>query len=222
MWRLYPKHWQSKKNLISKLIAVDQTAHVKGGYIGKSVRVINDLTEYIEREGSWFYKVYQNTFIQSYVINNWCSTGYFDLGRRTKEDPLSAHLLILVFEILLIQIRQDKEVTWFTVDGSDLKLTCFADDGYFFVKNVTFVEAVLRNFNTMFEFSSLKIKLNKYEACWLGTAKNRCTKPIDCRWVCLVSDSVRILGSYVSYDKNLTNKLNFLNCTKSIHQLVKV
>ena len=112
-------------------------------------------------------------------MNNRYSTGYFDLERGTRQgDPLLAYLFILVFEILLIQIRQDNEVTGFTVDGSDVKLTCFADDGYFFVKNVTSVEAVLRNFNTMFQFSSLKINLNKYEACWLGRAKNRSTKPM--------------------------------------------
>ena len=100
-------------------------------------------------------------------MNNGYSTGYFDLERGTRQgDPQTAYLFILVFEILLlIQIRQDNEVTGFTVDGSDVKLTCFADDGYFFVKNVTSVEAILRNFNTMFQFSSLKINLNKCEAC---------------------------------------------------------
>ena len=156
-------------------------------------------------------------------MNNGYSTGYFDLERGTRQgDPLSAYLFILVFEILLIQIRQDNEVTGFTVDGSDVKLTCFADSGYFFVKNVTSVEVVLRNFNTMFQFSSLKINLNKCEVCWLGRAKNRSTKPINCKWVCLVSDSIKVLGSHFSYDQDLTNKLNFLSCTINIQQLVKV
>ena len=160
---------------------------------------------------------------QSCVMNNGYSTGYFRLGRGTRQgDPLSAYLVILVFKILLNQIRKDNEVTGFTVDGSDVKLTCLADDGHFFVKNVTSVEAVFRNFNTMFEFSSLKINLNKCEACWLGRAKNCCTKPIDCNWICLVSDSIKVLGSHFSYDKDLTNKLNFLSCTKNIQQLVKV
>ena len=86
-------------------------------------------------------------------MNNGYSTGFLDLERGTRQgDPLSVYLFILVLEILLIQIRQDNEVTGFTVNGSDVKLTCFAYDGYFFVKSVTSVEAVLRNFNTMLQF----------------------------------------------------------------------
>ena len=74
----------------------------------------------------------------------------------------------------------------------------------------------------MFQFSSLKIYLNKCEACWPGRAKNRITKPIGCEWVCLVSDSIKVLGSHFNYDQDLTNKLNFLSCTTNIQQLVKV
>ena len=39
------------KKVILKLIAVDQTAYVKGRFIGESIQVINDLIEHIEREG---------------------------------------------------------------------------------------------------------------------------------------------------------------------------
>ena len=38
------------KKVIPKLIAVYQTAYVKGRFIGESIRVINDLIEHIERE----------------------------------------------------------------------------------------------------------------------------------------------------------------------------
>ena len=43
-----------------------------------------------------------------------------------------------------------------------------------------------------------------------------------CKWVCLVSDSNKVLGSHFSYDQDLTNKLNFLSCTTNIQQLVEV
>ena len=37
--------------MINNLILVDQTACVKGRFIGESMRVINDLIEHIDREG---------------------------------------------------------------------------------------------------------------------------------------------------------------------------
>ena len=36
--------------VINKLISVDQTAYVKGRFIGESIRVVNDLIEHIDRE----------------------------------------------------------------------------------------------------------------------------------------------------------------------------
>ena len=98
----------------------------------------------------------------------------------------------------------------------------FAEEEYFLAKIITCVGAVLLNFSTMFQFSSLKINSNRCEACCLGRTKNRCIKPIDCKWVCLVSDSVKVLGSHFSYDKDLANKLNFLRCTRNTQQLVRV
>ena len=38
------------KSVIHNLISVDQTAYVKGRFIGESVRVINALIEHIDRE----------------------------------------------------------------------------------------------------------------------------------------------------------------------------
>ena len=38
------------KVVIHNLISVDQTAYVKGRFIGESIRVINDLIEHIDRE----------------------------------------------------------------------------------------------------------------------------------------------------------------------------
>ena len=107
------------RKVIPKLIAVDQTAYVKGRFIGESIRVINDLIEHIEREGDEFDSA-DHTFLfstlekfgfgfdfikwiktllfntQSCVMNKGYLTGYFDLERGTRQgDPLSASLFIL-------------------------------------------------------------------------------------------------------------------------------
>ena len=58
------------------------------------------------------------------------------------------------------------------------------------------------------------------EACWLGRAKFRDDKPIVCKWTALNNDCIRILGPFFSYDAILSQKVNFLMITESIHTLV--
>ena len=159
------------KAVIHNLISVDQTAYVKGRFIGESIRVINDLIEHIDREdeeGILFSTDIEKAFdsvdhnflfatlkrygfgtefvnfiktllfdAQSCVINNGYTTDYFKLERGTRQgDPLSAYLFILVFEVLLIQVREDIDIKGFTASDVELKLSCYADDGYFMVKTV--------------------------------------------------------------------------------------
>ena len=163
------------KAVIHNLISVDQTAYVKGRFIGESIRVINDLIEHIDREdeeGILFSTDIEKAFdsvdhnflfatlkrygfgtefvnfiktllfdAQSCVINNGYTTDYFKLERGTRQgDPLSAYLFILVFEVLLIQVREDIDIKGFTVNDVELKLSCYADDGYFMVKTVDSVK----------------------------------------------------------------------------------
>ena len=63
--------------------------------------------------------------------------------------------------------------------------------------------------NQFREFSSLKLNLEKSEACWIRKAKGREDKPIDCNWINLCNDKIRILGVCNSYDTDLENIYNF-------------
>ena len=59
------------------------------------------------------------------------------------------------------------------------------------------------------KFSSLKISVDKCETCWIGKAKYEEEYPVDCTWMSLVSDPIKILGAYFAYDDNLVRKKNF-------------
>ena len=63
--------------------------------------------------------------------------------------------------------------------------------------------------NQFREFSSLKPNLEKSEACWIGKAKGREDKPIDCNSKNLCNDKIRILGVYNSHDTDLENSYIF-------------
>ena len=60
----------------------------------------------------------------------------FKLSRGTKQgDPLYPYLFILVLEILFIRVRNDPSVKGFKIGDIEIKLSAFADDTTFFVRN---------------------------------------------------------------------------------------
>ena len=128
--------------------------------------------------------------------------------------------ILVVFEVLLIQVREDIDIKGFTVNNVQTKLSCYADDGYFIVKSVDSLKNILRYFDIYSLYSCLKVNLKKCEACWLGRAKFRDYKPIACKWTALNNDWIRILGSFFSYDAALNQQVNFLTVTESIHTIV--
>ena len=122
--------------------------------------------------------------------------------------------------MLLIQVREDTDIKGFTVNNVELKLSWYADNGYFMVKTVDSIEKNLRYFDIYSLYSSLKVNLEKCEACWLGKAKFGDDKPISCKWTALNNYCIRILGSFFSYDAVLSQKVNFLMVTESVHAIV--
>ena len=88
-------------------------------------------------------------------------------------------------------------------------LKAYADDGSFFVNDIYSLQIIFSICNQFRKFSSLKLYLEKSEACSIGKAKGREDKPIDCNWINLYNDKIRILGVYNSYDTDLENDYNF-------------
>ena len=82
----------------------------------------------------WIKTLFSNS--ASCVMNNGLSTAYFKLSRGTKQgDPLSPYLFILVLEIRFIQVRNYPSVQGFKIGHIEIKLSAFADDTTFFVRN---------------------------------------------------------------------------------------
>ena len=143
-------------------------------------------------------------------MNNGKSTGYFSMKRGKRQgDPLSPYLFILALETLFVSIRSDRGIKGFRVQNIEIKLTAYADDTIFFVRDAQSLRRILKKMKKFEVFSSLKINVEKCEAAWLGKAKNCVTKIISCKWQSMTQSTVKILGVRFSYDKKLADKENF-------------
>ena len=214
------------------LVDSHQTAYVPGRNIGESVRLVEDLLEYAEKEhltgimfSSDFGKAFDSIdhcfmfaclkrfgfgtqFVQwvktlfnsarSCVMNNGFSTSYFALERGTRQgDPLSNYLFILAIELLLIRVRDSELVRGIPVTDKEIKLDAYADDGRFFLKDIQSLYTILDITEEFRTFSSLKLNLQKSEACWIGASRFNTNTSANCIWVNLVNDKIRILRTYI-------------------------
>ena len=151
---------------------------------------------------------------ESCVMNNGHSTGHFPLERGAHQgDPLSAHLFILVLETLFIQIRENEEIQGIRIDtqGDEVKISTYADDGNFLVLNTHSLNLIFQTCHSFKQFSSLKLNLEESEACWIGSARGKQDKPVDCNWINLCTDKIRTLGVFNSYDTDLADTHNFFS-----------
>ena len=125
-------------------------------------------------------------------MNNGSSTGYVYLERGTHQgDPIFAYLLILALEILFNQIKDNHQIKGVMIDGHEIKLSAYADDGNFLAINVQSLNLIFNTCETFEHFSSLKLNLEKSEACWIGSARGKADKPINCTWINLNTDKIR-------------------------------
>ena len=159
---------------------------------------------------------------ESCVMNNGSSTGYFYLERGTRQGDPKNCLFILALEILFIQIRDNHHIKGIMIDGQEIKLSAYADDENFLTTNVQSLNLIFNTCETFEQFSSLKLNLEKSETCWIGSAKGKADKPINCRWIDLNTDKIRTLGVYNSYDIDLADKCNFFSIVDNIENCLNL
>ena len=131
-------------------------------------------------------------------MNNGHSTGYFPLERGTRQgDPLSAYLYPMRRNTI-IQIRENKEVKGIRICDNEIKLSAYADDADFLTSDVSSLETIFQTCATFQLYSSLKLNLEKSEACWIGHRMGSDERPTNCRWVDIKCSVIRTLGIFNS------------------------
>ena len=148
-------------------------------------------------------------------------TSFFRLERGTRQgDPWSAFLFILCLETLFIQIRDNESIKGININTYQIKLSACADGADFLASDAMSLGLIRQTCANSQTFSSLKLNVEKCEACWIGAEKDNPAKPINSKWVNIASEAIRTLGIYNTYDRDLVEKLNFLDNLKPYSDVI--
>ena len=149
--------------------------------------------------------------IQSCVVNNGWSAGFFELSRGVRQGcPLSPYIFILCAEVLAITIRKDNLVKGITVGSTECKLSQYADDTTLTLDGTQ--ESLERSFAILDKFSEvsgLRVNCEKTEALWIGSKKG--SNQIICSDKNLkgAEGKVKALGVWFCIDCEESKKKNY-------------
>ena len=157
--------------------------------------------------------------IEACVMNNGNSSGYFKLGRGVRQgDPLSPYLFIIAIETFANAVRKNTNIKGFSYDNIEVKLIQFADDTNSILSDINSVQMFFDMLSKFENCSGLKVKKEKTEAMWIGSFRERNSKPLGFSW----KKCMKILGIFVTYDeKELINK-NFNDKIQAIKDNIAV
>ena len=160
---------------------------------------------------------------ESCVMNGGSTTGYFSLYRGARQgDPISAYLFILVLEILFISIRNNVNIEGLSIFNNTYKLSAYADDTTFFLKNKDSVDFLLQTFKTFSMFSGLKPNASKCEICGIGVKRGEKVALCGMKSTDLTLESIKILGINYSYNEKVFTETNYLEIITNIEKLVNI
>ena len=119
-------------------------------------------------------------------------------------------------------MRENDDINGIKIDDREIKLSAFADDADFLIANVKSLKLIFDICSRFQSYSSLKLNLERSEACWIGRARGSNNTPISCKWVDLNNQAIHTLRIFNSYDQDLVQKLNFLDNLKGLSEVLQL
>ena len=188
---------------------------IKWSYIRDSLILFNFGEQFI----NWVKIIYSD--IQSTVMNNGCSSGFFSLERGIREGcPLSPYLFIIAVEVMAHLIRKDNSILGIKIDDTEFKISQFADDTTVFLSDLQSVGVVLELLKNFQSVSGLKLNFEKTIAKSIGSVKHSdCIGNFNIKWS---DDPVQTLGIIISNDPRVIMEENFMSKLRSTEKILNM
>ena len=196
----------NKERLDLILLALDYTKafdSVEFEFIHKTFEVFNFGPDFRQ----WI-KILFNSG-KSCVANNGFLSSTFPIERSTRQgDPISPLIFILVLEILFINIRADGLIKGIRILENEVKLTSYADDATYFVKDLKSAEALMTKIDQFTQVSGLEVNRTKSECLLLDYEMNLSRQEDKVVEIPIV-DNLKILGHFFGKNRLVCEYQNF-------------
>ena len=217
--------------LISDVFEICDTLRIKGVLITVDIETAFDsinhcfLIKVLEKYGfeknfiKWIKILLQNQ--ESCMINGGTTTNYFKLKKGTRQgDPISAYVFILVLEIVFLFTKGSKN--GLNIFDKTSPYTAYVHNATFFLEDKTSAVELMNIFDTFSKFSGLKPNKSKCEIAGIGALKVVQVALFGMRCIDLISNIVKILGIYYSYNEKLEIQENFKRHIVNIEKILRI
>ena len=103
------------------------------------------------------------------ITNNGNLSEIFSIERSTRQgDPISPIVFILGLELLLVSIRSDYNIKGIKIENNELKMTTYADNVSYFMKDDTSAMMFLEKIEAFSKVSGLAVNRSKSECLLLS------------------------------------------------------
>ena len=132
--------------------------------------------------------------------------------------PLSMILYIIVAEVFIQNITQNKDIRGITVQDKEIKVSAFADDTTLYLETLESITALGHQLSVFEKYTGIKYNPKKCVGLWLGTNKNRPDTPLNFTWG---SEKIKILGFVYTTDPKQSKIENWLSIKSKIEKDIK-
>ena len=158
---------------------------------------------------------------KSSIANNGHISEKFEINRSTRQgDPISPQIFILGLEILFITLRTDENIKGFRIENNEIKLTAYADDASYFLKDKNSAKNLLGRIEQFSKISGLEINKSKSE-CLLLSFEIELGEGDQFLGIPVV-ENISILGHFHGKNELICNYQNFYSKLEKMKKILNV